>query len=490
MKTITFAQIESFSELKKFIQDLKLTVDFDQIEKGYNFAEKAHRGQIRLSGESYEKHFLNVAAIVAQLGLDTTSIVAALLHDTVEKAGVDIEQIDKEFGTDVAFIVDGLTHIRKATETKLVDSDNFKHFLLSTTEDIRILIIRIAEKTHNVLNLSKVPKDVSTRAAKKIRNLYSPLAEYLGLGYLQRIMEDNAFKALEPEKYSQIETLTDKYFSKSQQVIDQFIEVISKALEKYNIVPIEVQGRRKGLWSTYRKLKNRYLKEGEEITEENFTRLKDIFAARIVLSSVEECYMVLGLIHSKFAFLHEDFDDYIASPKDNGYRSIQTIVSYENFFFEVQIRTKEMHDYNEFGPASHIAYKLKGTVKPGTSFTWTKDLVKWKKNDGITKEDFKIKLFSNSIFVFTPKGLLIRLEKGSTPIDFAFRVHTFIGSHYTGAKVNKKMVSKDYVLSTGDTVEIILSAKPTVNESWLLSVASGTTRARIRKLLSKKNKSV
>lgn len=487
MQPNLLTKIENYKSLCELISSQKAHLDTKLIDKAYKFAKEAHYGQTRISGETYEAHFLNVASIVVQLGLDTTSVVAALLHDVVEKANVDIDKIDKIFGTEVAFIVDGLTQIRKATEQKDVEDENFKHFLLSTTEDIRILIIRIAEKTDNVINLGKVPEDVRVKAAKKIMNLYSPLAEYLGLGYLQKVMEDAAFKALYPDIYSKIMLLSEKFFSRSQDTIDQFLQQIGVILKKYSIQPLELQGRKKGMWSTYKKLKNRYLKQGEEVNEETFSRLKDLFAARVILNSIEECYTVLGLIHSNFAFLQNDFDDYIANPKENGYRSIQTIVSFEGFYFEVQIRTKEMHDYNEFGPASHIAYKLNGPVNAGNTLTWTRDLVKWKKNSGVTKEDFKIKLFANSIFVFTPKGLLIRLEKGSTPIDFAFRIHSDIGEHYTGARVNNKMVNKEHLLLTGDTVEIIISPKPTVNESWLLSVKSATTKAKIRKLLSRKN---
>lgn len=486
MQPNLLTKIENYKSFEKLINKQTRYLDTKLIDKAYKFAKEAHYGQTRISGESYESHFLNVAAIVVQLGLDTTSVTAALLHDVVEKANVDINKIDRVFGTEVAFIVDGLTQIRKATEQKDVQDENFKHFLLSTTEDIRILIIRIVEKTDNVVNLSKVPEDIRVKAAKKIMNLYSPLAEYLGLGYLQKTMEDAAFKVLYPDIYSKIMLFSEKFFSRSQDTTDQFLEKIGTILKKYSIQPLELQGRRKGMWSTYKKLKKRYLKPGEELNEETFSMIKDLFAARVILNNIEECYTVLGLMHSNFAFLQNDFDDYIANPKENGYRSIQTIVSYEGFYFEVQIRTKEMHDYNEFGPASHIAYKLNGPVNIGSTLTWTKDLVKWKKTSEVTKEDFKIKLFANSIFVFTPKGLLIRLEKGATPIDFAFRIHSDIGERYSGAKINNKMVSKDYILNTGDTVEIIISAKPTVNESWLKTVKSVVTKAKIRKLLAKK----
>lgn len=482
--------IKTYEELIKILERSGISYNFEEINKAYKFAQEVHENQTRLNGESYIVHILAVAGYVAQLNLDNTTIVCSILHDTVEKGGVQIDVIDKNFGTEVAFIVDGLTNIQKITKTvnnKDIDSDNLKHLIFNATEDIRILIIRIAEKLHNLyMSNQGIPEEIRYNSALKAMNIYAPLAEYLGLGYFQRSLEDLSFKIVSPDECAVIETTIDLHFRESQTIIDKFIEELKKLLDSYNLNYINISSRRKGIYSTYKKAKRKYGTPGKKITVEDVMKLRDIHAARIILDSVEDCYLVLGLVHSKWEYEKDEFDDYISRPKPSGYRSLQTAIKFMDTFFEVQIRTKEMHEYNEFGPASHIAYKLRGNnINAGQSFTWTKDLVKWKDSKDLNKDDFKIKAFAKSIFVFTPKGLVIRLDEDSSPIDFAFRIHTDIGYRYIGARVNGKMVAMNHKLQTGDVVEIITGKNKNATLDWLKFAKMNETKSRIKKYLNK-----
>lgn len=480
-------QIKTYSELIEFLKNSDVKYDFGLIEKAYNFVLKFHKDQTRLSGDSYETHVLNVAYLIAQLNLDTTSVVCALLHDSVEKGTAKIDDIDAQFGTEVSFIIDSLTSIKTLTQNYSPQNEtlqNIKNLVLSSTEDVRVIIIRIAEKLDNVYNLNNLDSAIKKSSAEKIMNIYGPLAEYLGLGYFKRELEDNAFKILNPEEYQTSLESIRAISNEKESVVTDFKSDFENLLNKAGINYIRLQTRVKSVYSAFKKVKRKYTKPTEKVSLEGFLQLRDLFAARVILNNIEECYMVLGLVHGEWSHDINEFDDYISKPKENGYRTIQTSVSYKGIFVEVQIRTEEMHEYNEFGPASHIAYKLIGSKSVGNTMTWTKDLVRWQNNQVIQEDVYKIKLFANSIFVFTPKGLLIRLDNGATPLDFAFRVHSDIGSRYGGALVNGKMVNKEYKLKTGETVEIITNSKPTVNSSWLNIVKSTSTKQRIRKLLN------
>lgn len=480
--------INSFNELIEILKLSDLSYDFDLIEKGFEFAKKIHEDKLRLSGETYVSHLLGVAGYTAQLKLDTTTILCSLLHDTVEKGGVDLNLIDREFGTEVAFIIDGLTTIQKLTKgfsDDKLDTENLKHLIFNATDDIRILIIRLCEKLHNLYKSDEnLSYEIRFKSARKALNIYAPLAEYLGLAMIQRNLEDLAFKTINPEIYNLIGSVIEEETKSSKSIIDEFIIEASELLQKYNVESASISSRRKGIYSTYKKVKRKIEDSERKIEREDLLKLQDINAARIILNSVEDCYLVLGLIQSKWKFDPSSFDDYIAKPKPNGYRSIQIAIYFKDALFEVQIRTKEMHEYNEYGPASHIAYKLRGSKKGvGDSLTWTKDLLKWK--GGLNKDDFKINAFANSIFVFTPKGLIIKLDKDSTPIDFAFRLHTQIGYRYAGAKINNKMVSMETKLQTGDVVEILTSKNINATLDWVRSAKMNETKSRIRRLLNK-----
>lgn len=484
-------RIKSYDELLNLINNLEIKHDLELINKAYEFANKAHKGQKRINGEDYIIHCLNVAYLIASLKLDTISISCALLHDSIEKGKLTIQDIDNNFNTEITFIVDSLNKFRELTqnnknnnELDLKNANDIRDLILNATEDIRVLIIRLAEKLDNINTIENLSEEIKQNTAKKNLNIYAPLCEYLGLGFFKRELEDNSFKILNPEEYKITKYCFDTIIGEKEILINDLKTEIQKLLIKANINPITIQTRIKGLYSAYKKVKSKYTEENKIVSLEGFRKLGDILAARIIVNTIEECYIVLGIIHSKWYFYPNRFDDYIIKPKSNGYRSIQTTIKYKNTTFEIQIRTKEMHEYNEFGPASHIAYKIMGgSVNVHDTLTWTKDLIKWQQNKNQNENIYKVQIFANSVFVFTPKGKLIRLPKGSTPIDFAFHIHLEIGLKYNGALVNGKMVNKEYELKTGDIIEILQSNQLTVSSDWLKIVKTQSTKQKIRKFL-------
>lgn len=481
-------QIRNFDDLKKLLLSQETNYDLEIIQQAYEFAEKTHLGQTRNSGELAITHCLIVAALVANLGLDTTSICVALLHDTVDKGGKSIDELDKLFGTEIAFIIQGLSGVKDLSKTAksatIQREEKLLNLLISGADDIRIIVIWIAEKVHNILTLNNLTPEARINSAQKAQNVYAPLAEYAGLSAFQKILEDESFKTLKPDLYNQIEKKREDFLKNSMNITNEFEIEINNLLKEFNITNFQVSSRIKSVYSIYKKLKNRYnFKTEEGNLDESFLRLKDIFAARILVEDIKTCYAILGLLQSNFELIQDEFSDYIAQPKDNGYRSIHTIIIYKGLFLEIQIRTFEMHDYNEFGAASHIAYKLQNTKQ---TFTWTKDLLNWKDTEEEKKEKYKLKIFKESIFCFTPKGMVISLPQGATPLDFAFRVHTNIGERYVGAKVNGKMEKMSHELSNGDVVEIITGKNSNVSLDWVRFCKSPTTKAKIKKLFGNK----
>lgn len=479
-------KIRSYEELLESINEIE-NHDTDLVQKAYKFALKAHKGQKRIDGEDYIIHCLNVAYLITNLKLDSTSIASALLHDSISKGNLTIEDIDKNFDTEVTFIVDSLNKFKTLninSDWDINTAQMIRDLILNSTEDIRVLIIRLAEKLDNVYSLEKLPKNIQINSSKKILNIYAPLCAYLGLGFFKRELEDNAFKILNPIEYNTTKLCIDTIVGEKENLLNDLKTEIQNLLIKANIKPISIQTRVKSLYSAYKKVKNKYTPKNELVSLNGFRRLGDLLAARIIVSTIEECYIVLGIIHSRWEFYPNKFDDYIIKPKANGYRSLHTTIKYKNTNFEIQIRTQQMHEYNEFGPASHIAYKIMGkSVDVRDSLTWTKELIKWQNENIKNKDVYKVKIFANSVFVFTPKGKLIRLPAGSTPIDFAFKIHLEIALKYNGALVNGKIVSKEYKLKTGDVIEILRANHYTVSEDWIKIAKTSSARQKIRKFL-------
>ncbi len=490
MPVITFSEKQiyhlSWYDLTKALQENgnSQTYDLDQIKQAFDFAEKIHSDQKRISGHPFISHPLFVAWVLIKLKMDQSSIVAGLLHDVIETKKVNEEDVSEKFGDEVALIVLGVTEMRKKTKgTRDIKDqevmENFRRLILSSIDDSRVLIIRIIEKLHGALTIKHLkPKDQKTQAEKLIR-IYAHLAEYASFYFAKREMEDAAFKVLYPKQQHQIKNYFDKFLEVNEEKLEKLIERIIQLLNINKIAYANVYGRRKGYYSTYLKIM-RAMEKGE-LKEFEPSAVRDVMGITILTKDVNTCYEVLGLIHNSFDYYEDEFDDYIANPKPNGYRSLQTTVNLgKDSRAEIQIKTEEMHYFNEYGPASHIAYKY-GKLGKG-DISWLEKLSGWR--DG----KFKIKIFEENIYVFTPKRDVIQLPKDATPVDFACRIHGNLLSYCMGAKVNGKLVKLNHKLNNGDLVEIIKSkkaAKP--RRDWLYWCNSSSTKSILRKLIKKIN---
>jgi len=459
--------------LESFL-DKNAELDVDEIKKAYEFAKKSHQGQKRESGEDYLCHPLWIAKVVAQMGLDGKAIEAALLHDCVEDTEVTLMDIASSFGDEVALLVEGLTEVKRKTKEIEIHQTSitvFRHFLFSSVNDVRILIIRLIDKLHNGLTIGPLSKERKLKYAQRVFGIYGPVAEYVGLHYFKRLIEDIAFEIMYPEDFARITKMLEDRKRDEIKALANVTKEIEELLAINRINECEVESRIKSKYGTFLKEKK----------HREFAA-KDRVGIRIITQTVPECYMILGLIHSRFRYIEDEFNDYISSPKPNGYRSIQTTFEWKNnVTVEVQIRTKDMHDFNEFGPASHIAYKFKLKGNGGSGYEWVRDLVKWQK-DNANVSNYKISVLEKYIYVFTPKGDTIQLPKGSTVLDFAYRIHSNLGDRFSLGKVNNKVSKIDTVLKTGDMVEIVTTKKLNVNRNWLDFAKTSHARERIKRL--------
>lgn len=460
-------------DLEKFIKDKGFDVEL--IKKAFDFAAKAHANQYRESGDLAITHLCWVAKVVSQLNIGQEAVLAALMHDIVEEKDVSLDEIADQFGDEVALLVSGLTEVKKKTKSISIHQTSieiFRKFLFSSVNDVRILIIRLVDKLHNGLTIGPLPDIKKTEYAKKVMGIYAPIAEYVGLHYFKRLLEDIAFKILYPEEALKLEKIFKEISNDEIKALALVKETISKMMRINNINHFAVEGRIKSLHSTYLKIKRKGLE-----------RVKDRVGVRILVDSVSDCYTILGLLHSKYYYLPDEFDDYISSPKPNGYRSIQTTLNWKDkLTVEVQIKTFEMHEFNEFGPASHIAYKMGRGKNEGKGLEWVRDLIKWQTNEN-NINNYQLHVLKKYIYIFTPKGDTIQMPSGSTALDFAYRIHTDIGDHFYGAMINNKMANIDTLLKTGDLVEILIGKKLNVNKNWLRIVKTSWAKEHIRKMV-------
>jgi guanosine-3',5'-bis(diphosphate) 3'-pyrophosphohydrolase len=459
-------------------------VDVDLIRTAYELAAEAHAGQKRASGEPYVNHAVEVATIVASLRLDTATIVAGLVHDSVEDTAVSLPDLRTRFGDEVATLVDGVTKIgkvefRSSTEQQM---ENYRKLLLSMAEDARVILIKLADRLHNMRTLEHLPIGKQQRIALETREIYAPLAHRLGIAQVRWELEDLAFKFLEPTEYEELsKKIQQRRRERERQVLEMERPLID-GLAASGIVA-EVTGRPKHLWSIYKKMEKR-AKPYEEIY--------DLMAMRVTTDTVQNCYAALGVIHSKWTPIPERFHDYIATPKSNMYRSIHTtVVGPGGRRYEIQIRTEEMHRTAEYGIAAHWRYKEGAEHKQDEvdeALTWFRQVLEWQQ-DTKEPEEFmeflRMDLFQGEMFVFTPKGEVRQLPVGATPIDFAFAVHTEVGMHCAGARVNGRIAPLSRELKNGDTVEILTNAKQWPNRDWLSFVKTSRARGRIKQWIRK-----
>jgi GTP pyrophosphokinase len=462
-------------------------LDVDRVREAHELAVAAHQGQTRASGEAYVTHVVEVATLLAQFKLDTSCLVAALVHDVVEDTPVNLTEIEERFGYEVGQIVDGLTKIGKVefkshTEQQV---ENYRKLLLSMAQDARVILIKLADRLHNMRTLEHLRPEKRQRIALETREIYAPLAHRLGMAALKWELEDLAFKFLEPEAY---EELSKKIQKSRKERERQILEMQRPLIEELKAagIPAKVTGRPKHLWSIYRKMQARH---------KPFEEIYDLMAMRVITDTLPNCYHALGVIHARWTPIAERFHDYVATPKTNMYRSLHTtVVGASGRRYEIQIRTEEMHRTAEYGIAAHWRYKeaLHGQSGSGDdvdeALNWFRQVLEWQQ-DASEPEEFmeflRMDLFQGEIFVFTPKGDVKQLPTGSTPIDFAFAVHTEVGLHCTGARVNGRIAPLSRKLKNGDTVEVVTSNKQQPSRDWLAFVKTSRARQRIRQWIRK-----
>ncbi|MEM2121456.1 MAG: RelA/SpoT family protein, partial [Candidatus Woesearchaeota archaeon] len=477
----------SKEEFLNKLKEIDPKLDFNLISKAYDFAKSKHENQIRKSGEPYFLHLTEVAYILAELRCDTETIVAAFLHDCVEDANVRIEEIKKEFGEEIADIVNGVTKIQKIKFEKEENiAENIRKIILATGKDYRVILVKLADRLHNMRTLRFLPEEKQKEIAKETLEIYVPIAYKLGMYNLKSEMEDLCLKYLNPTLYKELKIKIGKKRAERENEVKEIIKKFKEELKEKGY-DVEVFGRAKNFYSIYKKMitKNKSLEE-----------IHDLIGIRIITKTVEDCYKILGYLHSKYTPIIKEFRDYIAVPKPNGYQSLHTTIIYDKKPIEVQIRTWEMHYNAEDGIAAHWRYK--GTEKDSyfdRRITWLKRILSWvQEYDSAEKffEDLKVDLFKDEIVVLTPKGDSIILPEGATPVDFAYAVHTELGNHCSKAIVNGKMVSLDTELESGDVVEIITSKNAKPSRNWLRFVKTKSAAQKIRKALgiSKEEKEV
>jgi len=476
--------------------------DIDLVGRAFDFSQKAHQEQKRFSGEPYFVHALETAKILADLGMTATTVSAGLLHDCLEDANIPREVIEKEFGKEILFLIEGVTKLGKLKYRGAErHKESLRKLFVAISQDIRVIIIKLADRLHNMQTLKYVPEHKQERIASETLEIYVPIAYRLGIRKLSRQLEDLAFPYLYPKEYEKTKELFKQRKKEDLRNLDRFQRSVKKTLAKKGITQISADYRIKNLYSLYKKLERK---------DWNIDKVYDISALRIILSDVPECYKALGVIHQVYRPLPGRIKDYIAFPKPNNYQALHTTIftGYGNVV-EIQIKTKKMHQEAEYGVASHILYKektkilganlawikkllpFKRTQKQEINYddvpSWIKELVEYQssgKKDNL--EDIKADFFQRRIFVFTPKGDVVDLPISSTSIDFAYSIHSDIGDRMSGVKINNKMVSIDTVLKNGDIVEIITKQKSRPSRKWLSYCKTATAKKHIRSFLSQK----
>ena len=470
--------VMDIDQLLDRVKSYNAEADLGVVRKAYEFSAKVHEGQRRRSGEPYLQHPIAVAGVLTSLKTDVTAIVAALLHDTLEDTMATPEELESEFGKDVVHLVDGVTKIGKITfkshEEK--QAENFRKMLLSMADDIRVVLIKLADRLHNMRTLEHLSPAKRQAIAEETLEIYAPLANRLGIGWIKNELEDLCLKHLKPDVYEMLRTRVAKRDEDRQQYIQEVIELVTKALQDHGL-PGQVYGRPKHLYGIYQKMNKQSI---------SFEEVYDLTALRIVTDTKMNCYALVGVIHSLWRPVPGRFKDYIAIPKSNLYQSIHTtVVGPKGEHVEFQIRTEEMHRVAECGIAAHWKYKEQGRVtdRDSKTFGWLHQFVEWHRDLPDNRQfmdSVKLDLFHDVVYVFTPKGIVKELPRGSTPVDFAYAIHTEVGDHCVGAKVNGKIVPLKHQVESGDTIEILTSPTQTPHKDWLKFVRTSRAKTKIK----------
>ncbi|MBQ2695471.1 bifunctional (p)ppGpp synthetase/guanosine-3',5'-bis(diphosphate) 3'-pyrophosphohydrolase [Candidatus Saccharibacteria bacterium] len=480
------------------------TKDSARVKEAVAIATKAHDGQFRKTGEPYIVHPLAVKKILEEWHMDEDTIIAGILHDTVEDTNLTLDDIRKTFGDSVAFLVDGVTKLSdERAKLRDIDTylpatkDNFLRLMIALSDDIRVLIIKLADRLHNLRTLSALPPDKQKKVAKESLEVFAPLADRLNMGLLRVEMADLAFKYVDPKRYDYLKDLIAKTNKSAEKSLKKVEQEVAAALKKEKI-SFEISGRVKSIYSLHKKLAKH---------NQNMGEIYDLTALRIIVNDVTDCYLTLGVVHSLYTPMGGRIKDYIAMPKQNGYQSLHTtVITKDKRIIEFQIRTHEMHDFAEHGLAASFYYneqKLTENYKKGkiehlpTNLLWITELqmtaAKLREGKKVDLKKLKLNLFADKIFVYTPKGDIIDLPKGSLPLDFAYRLHSEIGDHVVGVKINGKMSNLNKKLEQGDVVEILTSKNQTPKSSWLDKIITPRARQKLLhnlKLSAKKDQPI
>ncbi|MCF8480758.1 MAG: bifunctional (p)ppGpp synthetase/guanosine-3',5'-bis(diphosphate) 3'-pyrophosphohydrolase [Rhodospirillum sp.] len=467
-------------ELVERVKAYDPNADEDQLNRAYVYAMKMHGSQLRASGDPYFSHPIDVAGILTRYKLDCASIVTALLHDTIEDTEATLDEVRGLFGTEVARLVDGVTKLTRIqiSSDNAKQAENFRKLLLAMSEDIRVLLVKLADRLHNMRTLHFIKKEEKRRRiAQETMDIYAPLAERIGMAEIKTELEDLAFRELHRDAKESIEARLTFLREQGGSLVPKIIEELRATL-KANGLDAEVTGREKSPYSIWGKMQRKNV---------SFEQLSDIMAFRITVDSLERCYQALGIIHGAYPMVPDRFKDYISTPKRNGYQSIHTaVIGPERLRVEIQIRTAEMHSVAELGVAAHWSYKQGTPSMEGKQYRWIRELLEILEHTASPEEFLehtKLEMFADQVFCFTPKGDLIGLPSGATPVDFAYNVHTEVGDRCVSAKVNGRLVPLRTVLRNGDQVEIATSKAQTPSPEWERFVVTGKARAQIRKFI-------
>ena len=475
-----------YEQLKSLLEENSKHLDLEVIEKAYRLAEKMHEGQFRKTGEAYVEHPVAVAAIVHELGLDTTSIAAALLHDVVEDTDVTLEEIEKEFGKETAHLVDGVTKLGKIAllTQEEEQAENLRKMLLAMSQDIRVMLIKLCDRLHNMRTYEGWKPQKQRDKALEVMEVYAPIAHRLGISNIKDELQDISLRILDPVGYEEVHRIIQRE-GNAQKIVDTIVEEVKSKLVEFGLEDATVMGRVKSVYGVYRKM---YM-QGRELSD-----IYDIYAVRIILNNVAECYNALMLMHDLYRPIPSRFKDYISTPKANMYQSLHTsVIGKKGVPFEIQIRTWDMHHTAEYGVAAHWKYKtgVQGQDNMEDKLTWVRQILESQQDSDDASEilsNIKNDLIPDDVFVFTPKGDVINLPYGATIIDFAYAIHSAVGNRMTGAKVNGKIVSIDYKVNTGEIIEIITAKDKGPSRDWLNIVVTSEAKSKIRSWFKKERK--
>jgi GTP pyrophosphokinase len=474
-------------DIIKKVESYQADAPIEVVRQAYDLAHAAHCGQVRASGEEYICHPLGVAYILAELQIDALTIGAALLHDVVEDTDFSLEEIERQFGKEVAMLVDGVTKLSRIEYKSKEEQqlENYRKMFLAMARDIRVVLIKLADRLHNMRTLRHMPEYKQRRIARETLEIFAPLAHRLGISNIKWELEDLAFRYLEPEKYYELVEKVKQKRREREMLINEAVKILEERLEEVGIKS-EIQGRPKHFYSIYKKM----VKGNKDLSE-----IYDLSAVRILVDTVKDCYGALGIVHTLWKPLPLRFKDYIAMPKSNMYQSLHTtVIGISGQPLEIQIRTFDMHRISEYGIAAHWRYKegAKGANKEfDQKLSWLRQLTEWQQDLRDPREfmeTVKLDVFTDEVFVFTPKGDVVDLPAGSVPIDFAYRIHTDVGHRCIGARINGKMVPLEYKLANGDIVEIITSKQSGPSRDWLNIVGASETRNKIRQWFKKEGR--